>query len=76
MQSKMDDKDRLIKQQQVKLEELEKEKIKSMDANAIAQDSKNNNVETVNCATQTERVCTYLCIQFEIHVFSKTLKFH
>lgn len=57
MQSQMDDKDRVIKQQQIKLEELEKEKIKSSDTNATAQDSKNNNIETVNCATQTERVC-------------------
>ncbi|XP_070502044.1 serine-rich adhesin for platelets isoform X2 [Chironomus tepperi] len=56
LQSQMDDKDRVIKQQQIKLEELEKEKIKSLDTNATAQDSKNNNIETVNCATQTERL--------------------
>ena len=54
----MDDKDRVIKQQQIKLDEMEKEKIKSLDTNATAHDSKNNNIETVNCATQTERVCT------------------
>ncbi|KAL7048496.1 hypothetical protein ACKWTF_003365 [Chironomus riparius] len=56
LQSQMDDKDRVIKQQQIKLEEMEKEKIKSLDTNATAQDSKNNNIETVNCATQTERL--------------------
>lgn len=56
VQSQIDTKDRLIKKQQTKLEEFEKEKMKSLETDANAQDSRNV-VETANSATQTERVC-------------------
>lgn len=52
-QGQLDDKDRLIRHQQTKLEELER--IRSIDVNACAQDAKNC-IETANSATQTERV--------------------
>jgi hypothetical protein len=52
----MDDKDRIIKLQQSKLEQIEAEKVKMLDSTVIFNDDAKSNVETANCATQTERV--------------------
>lgn len=60
----MDDKDRLIRQQQCKLEELQKDKFKLLNANPIEQDPKSDFIETANTATQTDRVRVFI-----LHIF-------
>lgn len=54
-QSQIDDKDRTIKVQQHKLEQLENEKVQQRDL-VESQASANKTIEMANCATQTERV--------------------
>lgn len=56
-QSQIDDKDRTIKMQQNKLEQLEKAQQRDLHATASQQQTTiNKTIEMANCATQTERV--------------------
>lgn len=56
MQSQIDDKDRTIKLQQNKLEQLEKAQQRNLNVTAASSQQTSKTVEMANCATQTERV--------------------
>ncbi|KAG5678347.1 hypothetical protein PVAND_008031 [Polypedilum vanderplanki] len=56
LQSQMDDKDRLIRQQQNKLDELRMDNMRLLNDKPSVQNLNSNITETANCATQTERL--------------------